>query len=226
MTTSNRAGLRGNHGLIGGAAGITFVALMVAAGVVQGDVPVYSDGPAMIKDWFASNNDRYLIGGFLIVLGAIFYLLFLSVLVTSLFRADGTSSPWPWLALLAGVHLLVAAQASVAFDGTLALLKGDVSDDVARALSAGDYITFLLLYPFAGIHTSAVSVCILRTGVLWRPLAWLGPLVGVGGLVATAAPLQHDPEGVLTVVGYITLFAFLAFSAGASLSLIRAPQAR
>lgn len=226
MSTSIRAGLLNNRGLIGGIAGIAFVALMVAGGVVQGDVPVYSQEPAVIKDWFVDNSDRYLIGWCFIAVGVIFYLAFLAALISILVEADGTRSPWPWLSLIAGVHLVVAAQASVAFDGTLALLEGDVSDDVARTLSAGDYMTFLLLYPFAGIHTLAVSLSILRTGVLWRALGWFGPLVAVAGLVALAAPFERDAEGVLTTVGYITLFAFLAFSFAVALSMIQTGRQR
>lgn len=221
MDTPIRPGANDNHRLVGGIAGLAFVALVVAGGVAQGDVPVYSEGPTVIKDWFANNGDRWLIAGCLLVLAMIFYVAFLAALVTSLLSADDGRSPWPLLALLAGVHLVVAVQASVAFDGTLALLKGEVSNDVARTLSAGDYMTFLLVYPFAGIQALAVSLCIFKTGVLSRALAWFGPIVAAGGLVAAAAPLEHDPEGVLTVVGYITLFAFLAFAAGVSLSMIR-----
>jgi hypothetical protein len=206
---------------IGGVAGLVFVALTLVGGFVQGDVPVYTEGPGAVKDWFAGNSDRYLVGALLIVLGILFFLGFLAALVAALLRAD-THGPWPWLVLLAGAHLVVAAQASSAFDPTLALLEGDVSDDVARMLSAADYMTFLLLYPFSGVLTLAVSLSILRTAVLWRPLAWFGPLVTVGGLVAATAPLQHDAEGVLTTVGYVTLLAFLAWTAATSLSMVRA----
>lgn len=221
MTTPIRPEVNDNHLLAGGLAGLGFVALMIAGGVIQGDVPVYSDGPTAIKDWFANNGDKYLIAGCLMALGMIFYLVFLAVLVTSFFKADDVRSAWPWLALLAGVHLVVAVQASVAFDGTLALLEGEVSDDVARALSAGDYMAFLLLYPFAGIQALAISLCIFKTGVLSRALARFGPIVTAGGLIATAAPLEHDAEGALSIVGYGTLFGFLALSAGISLSMIR-----
>jgi hypothetical protein len=154
---------------IGGAAGLAFVALTVVGGIVQGDVPVYTEGPIKIKEWFAENSDRYLVGGLLIVLGALFFLTFLAALVAALFRAEAAHSPWPWLVLLAGVHLVVALQASTAFDPTLALLKGDVSDDLARTLSAADYMAFLLVYPFAGLLTLAASLSVLNTGVLGRP---------------------------------------------------------
>lgn len=221
MTTPSAVKPLSQWDVLAGAAGLLFVALTIAGGVVQGDVPVYSDGPAVIKEWFAENSDRYLVGAFLIVLAVFFFLGYLAGLVAGLLRVDGHGL-WPLLALLAGALLVVAAQASAAFDPTLALLEGDVSDDVARMLSAADYMSFLLLYPFAGVHALAVSVAIFRTGVLWRPLAWFGPVVTLGGLVAMTAPLQHDAEGALTLVGYVTLFAFLAWTAGVSLSMIRA----
>jgi hypothetical protein len=164
---------------MGGAAGVAFVISHGRGWGGQGDVPVYTDGPIVIKEWFAHNSDRYLVGSCLIVLGVFFYLAFLAALVAALLRADEEHGPWPWLALLAGVHLVVAAQASVAFDPTLALLEGDVSDDVARTLSAADYMTFLLLYPFAGVLTLAVSLHpedrrALATAGLVRPVCHAG----------------------------------------------------
>lgn len=142
--------------------------------------------------------------------------------MAALVRAEEAHGPWPWLALLAGVLVVVAAAVSSAFDPTLALLEGDVSDDLARTLSAVGHMTFLLLYPFAGVLALAVSLTILRTGLLWRPLAWFGPLITLGGLVAPTAALQHDAEGALTTVAYVTLVAFLAWTAGVSTSLMRA----
>jgi hypothetical protein len=222
VTTGLSSGPLERWGRIGGVAGVAFVVLTIAGGLVQGDVPVYTDSPAVIKEWFADNGDAYLVGGFLIVVGALFYLAFLAVLVAALFAAEEPRGPWPWLALLAGIGVVVAAQTSSAFDPTLALLEGDVSDDLARGLSAADYLTFLLLYPFAGVLALAASLTIARTGVLWRPLAWFGPPIALGGLVALAAPLQHDAEGTLTTVGYLTLFAFLVWVACVSASMIHA----
>jgi hypothetical protein len=80
----------------------------------------------------------------------------------------------------------------------------------------------LLLYPFAGVFALAVPIMIFRTGVLWRPLAWFGPLITLGGFVAATAPLQHDAEGALTTAGYVTFFAFLAWTSGVSASMSRA----
>jgi hypothetical protein len=209
---------------LGGAAGIAFVSLTILGGIVQGDVPVYSEGSTAIKQWFAENNGRYLIGGYCVILGLVFYLAFLATLVAVLSRAEGPARPLSWLALLGGVHLLVAVQASVAFDGTLALLKGDVSDDLARTFSAADYMTFIATYFFAGVLTLATSLVILRARLFWPPLAWLGGLITIGGMVSSTAPLQHDAEGTLTYVGYATLLAFLVWTAGISIALLRIPE--
>jgi hypothetical protein len=206
---------------LGAACGIVFVTLTVVGGIVQGDVPVYTDGSTAIKQWFAANSDRYLAGALLIALGLLFYLAFLATLVAVLIRVEGPTRPWPWLALLGGVHLLVSVQAHIGFDGTLALLEGDVSDDLARTLSAADYMTFTPLYFFSGVLTLAVSVVIVRARMLWLPLAWLGGLVAVGGVASIFAPLEHDAEGLLTYVGYATLLALLVWVAGVSLALLQ-----
>lgn len=210
VTTPSGTRSMDRWGRIGGTAGVAFVVLTMAGGFVQGDVPVYSEGPAVIKEWFAANSDRYLVGSFLIVVGALCFLVFLAVLVNMLVRADDTHAPWPWMVLAGGVLVVVPPLVSTGFDPRLALLEGDVSDEVARSLSAGDYMTLLLMYPFAGAMALATSLAIARSDVLWRRLAWFGPFIALGGLVSMAAPLEHDAEGVLTWVGYLTLFAFLA----------------
>jgi hypothetical protein len=135
-------------------------------------------------------------------------------------RAEDDGGPWSLVALLSGVLVFVAVQVSAPFDGTLALLKGDVSDDTARAFSAADYYALSATYPIAGVLTLAASVLILRTGILWPPLARLGMLVTAGGLIAGAAPLERDAEGVLTYAGYVTLLAFFVWTVGVSVALL------
>jgi hypothetical protein len=206
---------------LGGAAGIAFVVLTVLGGVVQGNVPVYSDGPAEIKEWFADNSGRYLAGYYLVLLAVLFYLVFLAALVDLLMRAEGANRLWSLLALVAGLLVPIAAELSSGFDGTLALLEGDVSDDVARALSAADYYTFSAMTAMAGVFTLAVSVVILRCSVLWRPLAWLGFVVTLSGVTGGAIPLEQDPDGILYVVSYVSLFAFLAWVAGVGVVMLR-----
>lgn len=205
----------------GGAAGIAFVILCIAGGFVQGDVPVYTDGSAQIKTWFAENSSRYLVGYGLIVLGLLVYLLYLATLVRVLMRVEDEGGPWSLVALFSGILVFIAAQVSGPFDGTLALLEGDVSDETARVFSAADYYAFSAMYPIAGVLTLAASVIILRTGVLWPPLAWLGMLITAGGIIAGAAPLERDAEGVLTSIGYITLFAFFTWTTGVSAVILR-----
>lgn len=114
MSTSSAMTVLERWGRMGGAAGVAFVALTLIGGVVQHDVPVYTDGPSVIKEWFADNSDRYFVRWCLIVLGVFFFLVFLAVLV-AFARADDAHGPWRWLALLAGSLVVVAAQVSSAF---------------------------------------------------------------------------------------------------------------
>jgi hypothetical protein len=205
---------------LGGCAGIAFVAFTVLGFVVQGDVPVYSDGPSHIREWFAENGDRYLAGYYLILIGVFFYFPFLASFCTLLSRAEGSEHPWARAAFFAGIMVIVAALGSVGFDGTLATLEGDVSDDMARAISAADYYTFTLVALPGAALTLAASIVILRTAVLWRPLAWVGLLITIGGLIGTAAPTERDPEGTLTVVYYASFFALLVWLACVSVAML------
>jgi hypothetical protein len=203
----------------GGAAGIAFVVLCVAGGFVQGDDPVYTDGSAAIKTWFAEHSSRYLIGYCLVALGLFVYLLFLATLVRVLMNVEG--GPLSLVALTSGLLVFVAAQVSAPLDGTLALLEGDVSDELAQVFSAADYYAFSVQSPLSGVLTLATSVVILRNTIWWRPLGWFGLLITAGGIIAGAAPLEQDATGVMTTVGYVTLFAFFAWTIGVSVTLLR-----
>jgi hypothetical protein len=110
--------------------------------------------------------------------------------------------------------------ASASFDGTLALLEGDVPDDVARVLSAADYYAYSTLPLMVGLFSLAASAGISRTRVLWTPVAWPGLLIAAGGVIAGAVPLERDPEGVLYMVGAVTLFAFFAWVLAVSAAML------
>lgn len=196
---------------LGGCAGIAFVAFTAVGFVVQGDVPAYSDGPSHIRAWFAENSDRYLAGYYLILIGSFFYIPFLASFYALLSRAEGSERPWARAAFFAGIMLLVAALGSVGFDGTLATLEGDVSDDTARAISAADYYSFALVTLPGAALALAGSIVIVRTAVVWRPLAWFGLLITIGSLVGMAAPTQRDPDGALTTVNYASFLALLVW---------------
>lgn len=206
---------------IGGVGGLAFVALAVGGFVVQGDVPVYADGPAQIKQWFADNADRYLAGYYLLALAIVAFLPFLAGLTTLLMRAHGGPHPSSLLALIAGVLVPVYATASTSFDGTLALLEGDVSDDVARVLSAADYYAYSVMPLMLGIFSLATSLALSRSRLLWHPLAWVGVLIGVAGIIAGAVPVERNPDGVLYVVGIATLFAFFVWVLALSVAMLR-----
>lgn len=210
----------------GGAAGIAFVALTLAGGIVQGDVPVYADGATQIKQWFGDNAGRYLVGYYLIALAVLAYLAFLAGFTALLMRAERGAYPSSLFTLIAGVLVPAALIGSASFDGTLALLEGDVSDDVARVLSAADYYAYALVPLMLGLFSLASAVAIARTRVLWAPLAWAGFVIAAGGIAAGAVPIEQDPDGVLYTVGIVTLFAFFVWVLAISAAMLTQRRGR
>ena len=67
---------------IGGICGIVLVVLFVVGAIVlQGDTPTYDQSAAEIREFWADDGQRYLIGDYLIGIGfVIFFLAFLSAL--------------------------------------------------------------------------------------------------------------------------------------------------
>lgn len=208
---------------LGGICGITFVVLFIVGILTQGETPTYKDTPEEISRFFKDNSDQYLITDYLIGIGFIlFFLPFLSCLTAFLASAPGVSRPWPLLALIGGLSFVTAGGASSSFNGALALMEGNFSADIAVTFSTAGYYGFVIAPALAGILTLGTALVILETGIFPRWMAWLGLVVSVAGIIGAAAPIENDPEGILSAVGFILAFpAFGIWMISISVSMIR-----
>ena len=224
MDTERRAdGWLGNWLVIGGIAGIVFVVLFIIGIGTQGDVPQYTDSTEEISTYFADHSDRYLIGDLIIGIAIlVFYLPFLACLVALLWNAMRVVSPWPILALIAGILFPAAGVAAGVFNGALALLEGNTSDEVVLAFSAASFYGFSLGSATVALLVLASSIVILQTGLFPRWLAWLGLLVAIAGILGIASVLDNDPEGLFGFITFLIVFpGFGIWIVGIAINMLR-----
>ena len=207
---------------IAGAAGILFVVLFVIGAILGGDPPMYNDPGEDIAAWYVENSDQRLVSDFIVGLGFIlFYFPFLSGLYSRLRLAEGEPALWSRVALLGGVTFPLAGLAGGMLEVGLALLEGNVSADVASLASAASYHAFMGAAGLAAVLMGGASLAILRTGVFWKWLGWLGVVLAILLVVGGASTIENDPEGVLAIIGVIGFIGFGVWVLATSVALLQ-----
>jgi hypothetical protein len=130
-----------------------------------------------------SESTTAAVGLTLELLGFSALLIFTGYVYTVLRRAEGPGSWLPGTALVSGVTMLAIKLGSAGPIFAALLRKDEISPELVRTLidinSGAFWISWL---PFA-VLVAATSATILRTGLVARPLGWVGLVVGVAGVV-------------------------------------------
>jgi hypothetical protein len=169
--------------LAGVAAAVTFVAGLILAS----HSPDVGDPDAKIISFYAKHSNRVgiLIGAYLLVFCALFLIWFAAGMRARLRNAEGPGSRLSDVALGGGI--LAAVGLATGAIGFASIPAGESfggaplhSADVARFLPGVGYGMVLIVAMFGAIALiDAVSIVIMRTGVLPRWLGWLGFVCGV-----------------------------------------------
>jgi hypothetical protein len=197
---------------LGGISGILMVILFVVGIIVQGDAPQVNDTPEDSLAWFVDNGDQYLVGDFLIAIAVVvFFVPFFVTLRAFLRGAGGAAEQWSTVAMIGAVFFaLVGAGASMAMGG-VAAGADELSADTVRLAQYVDFYAFgglsMALVPFF----LGVSLIILQGGVLWKWQGWLGLILAVVALIGAASPIEGDPEGVLSLLSFISFIGLGVF---------------
>jgi hypothetical protein len=213
---------------LGGLAGVIGVVLFVIGIFMQGDVPQVNDSAEEVRNWFDENGQRYLVADYLIGIAVIFGLLpFLVTLRNFFARAEGVMSFWPQLAFLGGIFFLVFGGTASTFKGTLAVGVDQITDDSAvMALMSADFYSFGGVSIVLALFFVATAVSILRTAAFATWLAWLSLALAIVGVVGAASPLEGDPDGILSLLSFVTFIGFgvVILVLGGSLFMRKAPD--
>ena len=200
-------GLFNNWWRVGGIAGILYLILFFAGFGLTGEAPTFDEPVDEIRDWFADNGEQYLVGDYLTGLAfVLFFLPFLASLRGLLARVEGEPAVWSWVAFSGGLALLIIGGIASLFWATLAYGFGvaeNADEETVRTLMYLDVAGFAML-PLGFVpFVLGASLVILRTGVLWRWLSFVGLIVAVFSIIAGASTLTSDPDGALGGVGFI-----------------------
>src|SRR3990170_9113198 len=186
---------------LGGVAGILFLVVFIVGIVLTGDSPTLDKSADEIRDWYADNGDQFLAGNYLIGLAfALFFFPFLASLQSLLASAEGGPRMWSKVAFAGGLAFLIFGAVTSFFWATLAYSFGVVEqgEDVPiKTIMYLDHVgtaTFPMPLIALVLGTSLVS---LRTGVLWRWLSVLAPVVVVFVVINGASTLSSDTDGAL-----------------------------
>jgi hypothetical protein len=172
---------------VGAASGVLWFLLIMVGN--QMSTAGGSDGPRpsgqqIIDDLRRSSESTTAAVGFMLeLLGFAALMVFLGYLSWVLRRADGEGGWLAGTALVAGVTMIAIKVGSAAPIFAALLRKDEISPELARTLvdinSGAFWISWL---PFA-VLVAATAGAALRTGLVARPLAWVGLVLGAVGVV-------------------------------------------
>jgi hypothetical protein len=155
--------------------GVLFLALVIAAGIIAGEVPDASEDSAEeVRAFYVDNDDEQFIGSFLFGFGGIALLFFAGWLRAHLRLAEGPSGILSAIGFAGAIVLAVG----IAVQATLTIAIADVADDIEDPLvfQTLNALSWSFWVPFAvGTMTFflANGLSVLRHGALARWLGWV-----------------------------------------------------
>ena len=203
------------------ATGVVFVLFAILGYLLAPGLPQADDSDADVLEWFADNDSSVLFQVFLFGVATIFFLWFFGVLAGRLRRAEaGTGGRLPSVILASAGASSALYLFGMACFGTVARMAPDTS----RVLFELGNMVFTVNEFVALTLVAAVSLAVLRTGLLPEWLAWGGAVFIVLALVDAAGRTIGDSDafGAGGVFGTLTFLVFMAWTLAASLSLWQA----
>jgi hypothetical protein len=179
--------------------GIVAVILVVIGFLVTGDTPDTDASTQEVASFYRSHDSDLLASGFLLALGALFFLVFFATLRNFLRRFEPTDAGASTFSFAGGILLTVGLAIFAGINVTL----GDVPDKLDPAgLQTLNVMSENFFPPFAiGVLVFLIStgVATIRTGAF---PAWLGWAIIVGALFAVSPlfPIAMIALGVFTLV--------------------------
>lgn len=201
-------------------AGIAAVALWVIGFiVVEGGSDTGAETAAETLAVYQDDDAAILAGGFITMLGTVFFLWFLGSLRTALMAAEGVGSHLTAIAFAGGIVTAVCLLLVPGPNIAGAINNDELTAEAAQAMTVIDDAFFLGAELAAIVLVVATGLLALRTGVLPRWLAWFSFLIAVALVIVPigwAALIFGLPVWVLAV-------SILLFTRGAQATTRGAP---
>lgn len=211
-----------------GALAVILIAVGNEVSKIGGGSPGVHDSP---QDYLSAlgRPTPLLIGGFLIVLGACLFVPFFASLSDTLRRSAGAGDVLPAVVFGGGLvtaTVSLAAAAPVVAAGILAD-DGQLSPELAKALSLMNGGLFVVTWTTSAIYVAATAVLVLRTRALPRFIGWSAAILAPALLVGSVAVWKYDAGFVPWLLTLIWLIATsIALTVRAGRPEPRGPAAR
>lgn len=192
---------------------LAYVVLTIAAVIVNSSTPHPSASGAAVLAYQQAHHTAVTLGAFLLfssgiplaIASAVFYRRLLAL---------GVTAPGSAMAYCGGVLAGGALMLSGMFSSALGRLGSDATPSLARALADLSFFTggpaFAVML---GLLLAGISVPALLTGLLPRPVAIVGLVLGVVGALSTLTLLDLSFAPMLPVVRFGALLWLVAAAA-------------
>ena len=168
-------------------AGIVAVVLWVVGFVVvEGGSSTDAESPADVLAAYQDDTGAIVAGGFLAMLGAVFFLWFVGSLRNRLAEAEGGIGNLTPIAFAGGIATAICLLLVPGPNVAAAINENDLSAEAAQAMSVVDDAFFVGAELSAIVLLVATGLLALRTGLFPRWFAWVSFLIA---LVLVIAPI-------------------------------------
>lgn len=165
--------------------GVVAVALWVIGIVIQesSNLPGDDAGGDEVLAWFASEENTILAGGFVFMLGVLFFFVFLAALRVRLLEAEGPVGFLTALVFGAGIAAAISLLMLPAPDMSGALSNEELTGDAALAVNSLGDMFFLGAELASALLLVAAGLIFIRTRVLPVWLGWASLVVALWLLI-------------------------------------------
>lgn len=165
--------------------GVVAVALWVIGIVIQESSNLPGDDASgdEVLAWFASEENTILAGGFVFMLGALFFFVFLAALRVRLLEAEGPVGFLTALVYGAGIAAALSLLMLPAPDMSGALSNEELTGDAALAVNSLGDMFFLGAELASALLIAAAGLIFIRTRVLPAWLGWASLVVALWLLI-------------------------------------------
>ena len=203
---------------VAAATGALYVILILIGNTLatSGDsTSTHPTGAQVLRDAARHAHDGRTTAGFVLeVLGFTLLIVFLGYLAATLARARCADDWSPVLgatAVVAGITMVAIKLGSAAPVVALAMDRKDLDPTLARVLNDINGVAFVLSWLPTAVFVGAAAVALLRAGLIGRPTAWIGAVLGLVGVPLAILGL-HDPESANPMAFLLALLWVLAVS--------------
>ena len=210
-------------GLVGGLAGLTFVASVIAQNVLRAQYPANDASATKVMAFYAEHRSLALVLAVLFPIGLVGIAGFVGALVTRVAHGEARMPAIAGLIGAAGIvgNFTMLLAGDTAISGYVH--RGAADPAVVEGLWVFHNAVFGVLLASIGIALAGFAVACAKHGLLaarWKTAGLVGGVLLLVAAATTPAIIDAGPTMLLGLLGFVV---WVAFVARASVALLRTP---